>query len=75
MKSVGFSLFISILLISCGASRKKYDSKIPLDSESRSIPKESVSKPAKVSKEVVLYNEDTPREELPAEMKINNIVE
>lgn len=75
MKSVGFSLVLSILLISCGASRKKYDSKIPIDPEGRNIPKHSVSKPAKVSKEVVLYNEDTPREALPAELKINNIIE
>ncbi|GGD89799.1 C40 family peptidase [Planktosalinus lacus] len=75
MKSIVCTLLLSLLIISCGSSRKKYDSKISLDPEDRSIPKNRVSKPATKHKEVVIYNEDTPRDELPEALKINIIVE
>lgn len=75
MKSIVCTLLLSWLIISCGSSRKKYDSKISMDPENRSIPKSRTSKTPIKHKEVVIYNEDTPREDLPEALKISTILE
>mgnify|MGYP003629845201 CR=1 FL=1 len=76
MKQLLLVCLSALLLTSCGASKKKYDSKIVLDPSTRSIPKETVKRTSTPKKEAVVnYNETEVTTDKPVDLKIHNIID
>ncbi len=76
MKQFIFVCLSALILTSCGAPKKKYESKIVLDPATRTIPKEKMKPAPKPKKEeVVRYNETEATSEKPADLKIHNIID
>lgn len=76
MKKIFVLIITTLIIVSCGSSRKKYDKKIVLDPSTRNIPKSpEKSFPKTNEKEVVIYNETEATPSKPVELKVRNIIE
>lgn len=75
MKKIVVLIIATLIVTSCGSSRKKYDRNIVLDPSTRNIPKtpEKIL-PKTNDKEVVVYNETEPTSK-PKDLKVRNIIE
>ncbi len=76
MKKIFLLIITTLIMVSCGSSRKKYDKKIVLDPSTRNIPKSpEKSFPKTNENEVVIYNETEASSTKPMELKVRNIIE
>lgn len=69
-------LYISVLfLVSCGTSKKKYDTKTIQEPNTRNVQKNPVKKTPKTKKDIIVYTEPKVASTKPKDIKARNIID